>query len=152
MLARTRRPFGCAHAALPRYRRCLRLSTILPFCHCMKARMSNTALSIAAGAASTSETAAQKQFIDKSHWCDRRHTRKHPWCSWGRTCVQVCAAQAMAASVAAAHEETVQRLSTALTACCADFQAAHYTQVSDHASISRLGLIINPQAGTMRWL
>ena len=63
----------------------------------------------------------------------------------------MCAAQAMAASVAAAHEEIAQRLSTALTACCADFQAVQYSQVHGHASTSCLGLPDDMQAGTARW-
>ncbi|KAK9832750.1 hypothetical protein WJX81_008241 [Elliptochloris bilobata] len=42
---------------------------------------------------------------------------------------EVHSAQAMLASVAVAHEDTVQRLSTALTAACADFQPERYTQV-----------------------
>ena len=64
----------------------------------------------------------------------------------------MCAAQAMAASVAAAHEETVQRLSTALTACCADFQAVHYTQVYKHATHFMFRANEQSVAGTLRWL
>ena len=58
---------------------------------------------------------------------------------------QVCAAQAMAASVVSAHEETVQRMATALTASCADFHAERYTQVRDCTSILR----VMPNPGTL---
>ena len=95
-------------------------------------------------AASTPETAAQKQLSTRLNGVIDSILINIPG-AHGAGLAQVCAAQAMAASVAAAHEETVQRMLTALTACCADFQAAYYTQVYDMQAIYVQACFTYPQ-------